>query len=374
MPRQSRSENVRTRTRIARGIYRDAYGLAATVKAGRLQREKRFPPDTSLKTLKAWQNETRVALRALAPTARRGTFAADARTYLAGVAAMDTFKEREQHIALWTAEFGPRVRYTIGTPEIDAVLSRWLTAGLAHSTVRNRRTALMHLWNRLDGPDAPNPVRRSLKPKDDEPEARGVSYDRIRAVLAALPDVGQGLRGRAREKGSKTAARLAVMAFTGLPQSLIKRLRPADIDWQAGTLYAPARRKGKGTRRKVLPLTADGLLALRRFAALECWGGFSNSSLWKTFQRACAAVGLTGIRPYDLRHSFATAMYALTGDAKATGELLMHNCRTTTDRYTEGAVSERLRLAVAGFDRMPAGSKTAGSDGWQAREKTKKTA
>jgi integrase len=194
---------------------------------------------------------------------------------------MTTIQERTQHIALWTAEFGPRARHTIGTAEIDAVLSRWLKAGLASSTVRHRRTALLHLWNRLDGAKAPNPVRRSIKPAEPEPEARGVSYDRIRAVLAALPDIGQGLKGRARERGSKTAARLAVMAYTGLPQSLIKRLTPADIDWQAGTLYASATHKGKGTRRKVLPLTIQTSAALRRFAALECWGGFSNSSLWK---------------------------------------------------------------------------------------------
>jgi hypothetical protein len=52
----------------------------------------------------------------------------------------------------------------------------------------------------------------------------------------------------------------------------------------------------------------------------------------------------------------------------------MHNRWTTTDRYTVGGVPERLQLAVAGFDRMPAGSKTAGSDGWQSKQKAKRTA
>src|SRR5262245_54996956 len=120
---------MRTRTRIAKGIYRDAYGLAATVKVGKFQREKRYPHDTLLKTIKDWQDETRVALRKLAPTVERGTFAADAARYLKAVAAMPTYKERAQHIALWVAEFGPRARYTIETPEIDAVLNRWLTEG-----------------------------------------------------------------------------------------------------------------------------------------------------------------------------------------------------------------------------------------------------
>jgi hypothetical protein len=90
-------------TTIDTGIYRDQWGLAATVKVGRLQREKRFPPETGLKTIKAWQDETRVALRKIAPSAERGTFAKDAERYLRAVASMPTVKEREKHIALWTA-------------------------------------------------------------------------------------------------------------------------------------------------------------------------------------------------------------------------------------------------------------------------------
>src|SRR5262245_57143025 len=282
----------RSRTKIDKAIYRDQWGIAATVKVGTLQREKRYPLDTHLRTIKNWQEETRVALRKIAPKVTRGTFAADAERYLKAVAAMPTYKEREKHIALWVGEFGARARYTIESADIDAVLSRWLNEDFAPSTVRNRRTALLHLWNRLDGPDAPNPVRRAIKPKDGEPEARALSYNDIRRVLAALPDVGQGLKGQARNAGSKTAARLAVIAYVGLPHSLLKRLQPEDVNWQAATLYAPARRKGKGTRRKELPLTADGLEALERFAALECWGSFSNSSLYKSFQRALVTVGL----------------------------------------------------------------------------------
>src|SRR5688500_18294193 len=135
----------RQRTRIGKGVYRDAWGIAATVKAGGAQREKRYLPDTPLKTIKAWQDETRVALRKLAPGGTRGTFAADAARYLQGVSSMPTIKERTAHVALWTAEFGPRARHTITTPEIDTVLSRWLSAGSSASTVRNRRTVLLHL-------------------------------------------------------------------------------------------------------------------------------------------------------------------------------------------------------------------------------------
>jgi hypothetical protein len=74
---------------------------------------------------------------------------------------MPTHNERVAHIELWKSEFGQRRRDTIETSGIDAVLNRWLAARLAASTVKHRRTALLHLWSRLDGKHAANPVRAS---------------------------------------------------------------------------------------------------------------------------------------------------------------------------------------------------------------------
>jgi hypothetical protein len=53
---------TRRRIRIAPGIYRDQYGLAATVKVGRVQREHRFPAEEALATIKAWQANVRAEL------------------------------------------------------------------------------------------------------------------------------------------------------------------------------------------------------------------------------------------------------------------------------------------------------------------------
>jgi integrase len=357
------------RTRIDKGIYRDQWGLAATVKVGTMQREKRYPADTSIKTIKAWQGDTRSALRKLSPGSARGTFDADAEKYLRAVSTMPTFKEREQHITLWTAEFGSRARHTIQTVDINIVLSRWLDAGLSPSAVRNRRTALLSLYSTLDAgvPGAINPVTLTLRPRLPEPTARALSYVTIARILAAMPDVGQGLAGQARDSASKTKARLAVIAYTGLPQALLKALRPEMIDWRGKAVTVPARRKGAGVARRTLPLTADGVTALEQFEALECWGSFSNSSMLKSFHRACVVAKVKPIpRVYDLRHSFATEMYTLTGDAKATADLLMHSASShMMDRYTLGGVAPRALVAVGAFNvargkrlAVPAGSTT----------------
>ena len=189
------------------------------------------PPTRKIKTIKNWQRETpRVALRKLRPKIGRGTFAGDVERYLAGRTQMPTYKERAAHLALWCAEFGPRNRHSIETVEIETVLSRWLEAGLQPSTVRNRRTALQALWTGLDGKAAPNPVREALMPVLAQPEARAIPYKTIAKILDAMPNVGQGRLGEAREDQSKTKARLAVIAYTGLPHALIKKLTPEAID------------------------------------------------------------------------------------------------------------------------------------------------
>ena len=172
-----------------------------------------------------------------------------------------------------------------------------------------------------------------------------------------MPETGQAVKGKARDAASKTKARLALMAYTGFAPATIMRLRPKDVRWDAGSVFVQGRRKGKGTKGQTIPLTSAGLEALRRFDELDCWGPFGTSSAWCSFQRPCGKLGLTGLRPYDLRHSFGTAVYAATGDLRATQQLLGHASRTTTDRYTLAAVPERLQLAVGQTEKLLKGEK-----------------
>jgi integrase len=113
--------------------------------------------------------------------------------------------------------------------------------------------------------------------------------------------------------------------------------------------------------------------ALREFDALDCWGRFSTSWMWKTFNRACVTAKVQGVRPYDLRHSFGTKVYATTGDPLAVQSLLLHSTQKMTARYTQGAMDHRLRLAVRSFGQAvrPA---NRGSKSWQSAEKVENTA
>ena len=75
------SSQARSRTRVAPGICKDRWGLAATVKVNGVQRELRFPPGTPLKAIRARRDELRASLRML-PRRARQTLASDADRYL----------------------------------------------------------------------------------------------------------------------------------------------------------------------------------------------------------------------------------------------------------------------------------------------------
>jgi integrase len=293
-----------------------------------------FPVTTPLDTIEAWRAQTK-AVRAVRPIGR-GSFSADIRDYLKRVSAMPTYGQRKQHLQLWLDALGAeRPRGLITAAEIDEVMQGWLNAGTAPATVRKRRTALLACWNRLDGKDRPNPVRGSHAPPEPRPHARGLGYDRIRQVLAVMP-------------ASKTRARLAVMAWTGLPPSILQAITPADVNLKAKTLRVRPRRKGAGSDARVLTLLPQAVAALREFDRLNAYGKFTSAPMGVSFHRACRKLDppLEDVKVYDLRHSFLTLLYRTTHDLATVARFGLHSSLSTTARYALGAVGDVDREAA----------------------------
>jgi integrase len=144
------------------------------------------------------------------------------------------------------------------------------------------------------------------------------------------------------------------MAWTGLSQKALAALQPSQIDLVAGTLLTTARRKGAGVAPALLPLLPQAVTALRAFAAANAWGPFSAASMRKSWLRAAAAAGLPpGTRPYDLRHSYGTAVFLASGSLEATGALLQHADARTTRRYALAAVHPVLTAALGRWPHTP---------------------
>ena len=244
--------------------------------------------------------------------------------------------------------------------------------GLAASTVNHRLRALANLWTVLDGGRrAPNPVREVPEAEEPDHAPRAVPVAIVERILAALPDRGQGIRGQSRDAISKTKARLRVMAWTGIPPGTLGELQAGDVDLEAGTYQPPRRRKGRGSASRRKPLTARGIEAFRQLAAAAAWGPFSPQSARSSFKRACAeaqkqlaaedvTVDLSTLRPYDLRHTFATEALAATGDLAQVGRLLGHQSSKTTARYAAAAIDAVLAAAVKRLDAALDGGRKSG--------------
>ena len=331
------------------GIRRDTSGrIHAYVRANGQLRFKRFPAGTSLDTVRRWRLDTRTGLELTkrAP----GTLAADIEPFLRQIADRPRLvTERRQQLEWWAARFGHLHRHAITSADVRVALAD-LRRTHAASTCNHYRQALFSLYRALDGPDTPNPVRQVPKFPLPEAEPRGLSYEMVSRILDAMSDQGEPIgNGQPRVAGSKAKARCRLMAFTGMRPSEIMRYQPKHWNRASHTLTVLT---GKGGRTRTIPLTTAGEEALRDLEVLGAIGRFSTSTVHRAFQLALAKLGIDGIRPYDLRHSYGTAMYQVTGETRIVKELLGHSTTTITERYTLGHVPAYMQAAAARFQEL----------------------
>lgn len=363
----------RQRPRLATGIYQDQYGISAIVTVGELRDEGRFPLGTGLDKIEAWRLKRRGELILQRGTVgKRGTLAGDIRAYLP---TLPPAAQKDYTILLnhWRdSPLGGKRRADITEPDIRQQLKAWTVQGAAASTRKHRLRVLRVLYRDLDGASAPNPTAGITVPQNRNPPPREIPVALVELLLANLPDCGRPVKGEKRSTVSETKIRLRVMAWTGLPQMQLERLRAQDVNFTAGKMRFHKRIKGLGMPGgNWVTLMPPAIDALRDYAAAKLWGqSFSRDSMGATWQRtikrtrgeleACAReTGDTapleefdraipdGCRPYDLRHSFLSEAYRHSGDLGAVAELGQHSDLRTTRRYIGGAVSERAEAAIA---------------------------
>lgn len=376
--------------RIAPGIHQYGERFRVRVKVGVAEHEKWFPAsddrDADLVTMERWQLHNRADLLGEQPVrASRDTLTADVPRFLATFPAdSPARRDYEKLLATWTnTPLALRPRSDIRRRDVLAQLSAWETDGYAPVTLNHRLRALRKLYDVLDSEDdeAINPCAKIKKRPEGEPEERGTTHDIIEGILACIPDIGYAAeRKQSRPTMNKSKARLRVMAWTGLPPALIRRIKPEHIHWQDKALDVTPRRKGKGVKARRLPLLDEAVEALRAFDAAGAYGSYSNAAPWTAWQRAKRryldqvresaapkavvdelARVLGPLRPYDLRHSFAAMVYEHSdGNQHAVKDLLMHGSLTTSDRYIKRAVEAVSRTALAAVTAaraVPAGAR-----------------
>lgn len=321
------------RKRIGKGIYRDTYGLSATVKVGTgadaRQREKRFPFDTPLKDIRTWQEAIRGELRAAhsrPASIARGTLEADAKVYLAQVKHLASYKSRVCEVDAWTALYGRLRRSQLTSEHVRKARAEWAADKYAVKTINNRVQTLRHLYRLLDGDAAVTPAD-GVKPLHVPASAKVlVSAQTFRTVAANLTD-------------AKTRARFMVIASTGVRPSELKRAERGDVDLGRRVWVV---RTGKGGSPRAFWLNDDMQAALTAFVAVEAWGAFDGSD----YAKALYAAGWPkDVRPYQARHSVALELGERGIDLADVSAVLGHTDIVTTRRHYAPVLSSRLKHA-----------------------------
>lgn len=366
------------RRRLAQGIYADDYGIEVVARVGSGTREVRqslyFPLGTRLDDLKAARFRLLGDLRDRpeARAALSGTLATEIAAFLAQAPKTRKYEDFGYLLAHWASSpLGEMPRLDISTSMLTQQLEHWRAAGVPPVTLNHRRRAIRAVYQHYRMGDEPLPTDAVPQYRTPQLEARGVPMPIIARILDAIPDHGRAERGQTRPGYSETKIRLRVMAWTGLPHIQLTRLPRTSVNFHDGRLFVPARKKGRGAAGLWVTLTPQAWDALRDYDAAKLWGRpFSRSSMRKTWGKAIARTlrtlseearqtGNTTLleafttsvppdcRPYDLRHSFLTEAYRVTGDFRAVAALAQHADLSTTKRYTEAGVAERVAEAVA---------------------------
>lgn len=312
------------RTRIAEGIYEDRHGLAACVKVGHIQREKRYPAGTPLRDIQQWRDSERVALRKqleIGPHDRRpasGTLQHDGDRFLARKKGRVAFKADRAHLRAWYPALGQTPRRLITRATLEPIIQGMLLANVAPRTIRHRCRVLRELWRAVGGPKASSPTDGLSLP-------RIVDSAPVPVPLKTIRDVAKRLT----EKGDpKDAARFAVLATTGQRPAQVMRAKPADVDLVRGIWFV---RPAKDGTPVPLPMNDEMRAAWKAFKKADAWGAYDTGE----FAERLRDYGWPkGIRPYQLRHTFAIDHLLHGADLGDVQGLLGHKqIQTTRTHY-----------------------------------------
>lgn len=346
----------RHRVRIAKGVYRDQHGLAATVKVGRVQRERRFPLDAPLDELKEWQATVRADLWKQErnrpaplpdePPAARGTLAVDIDRYVKLLAGRPSEGSERAHLRAWVPLYGTRRRAYLRPEDVSAAIKQWQTEGIAAQTIIHRCRVLRQLYHALDGKTARTPVDGVPRPPKPDPKPIALPVALITKALLALEALDPVM-----------AARFRVLATTGQRPAQVMRATPVHVDLKRRIWLVPTAKKN---RAREIHLNAEMLWAWKTFLACDAWGPYDTSRMARLLRRCGWPAD---VRPYNARHSFAVDALARGVDLGDLQGLLGHTEIDTTRRYYAPILQERLKAASVKMQGrfLPAKSERAAS-------------
>ncbi len=185
-----------------------------------------------------------------------------------------------------------------------------------------------------------NPAQNIASPKVGRALPRPISISQVRRLLDEPAK-------QSKSEAKRDTAILQLLYASGMRVSELVSLNLNDVDLVGGFV----RCFGKGYKERIIPIAPraaqavdDYLKKLRPHLIhspdepalfLNARGErLTRQGLWQILKEYAKSVGLEGITPHTLRHSFATHMLSGGADLRSVQELLGHANISTTQVYT----------------------------------------
>ena len=221
-------------------------------------------------------------------------------------------------------------------------LRKWIASlsreGLAPTSVARAVSTARGFYKFLmvDGHIKHNPAEDLDTPQRFNYLPKFLTEDEINKLLSA-PDVST-------EEGIRDRAILELMYATGLRVSELVNLKNADVDLLTGLIVC----HGKGSKERRVPLGKSAIHWLQQYSAVKASYGKETSRFvflhrgkqldrhltWAMIKGRAEQVGIKGVSPHTLRHSFATHLLQHGADSRSVQALLGHSDISTTQIYT----------------------------------------
>ena len=250
------------------------------------------------------------------------------------------------HLRLFADIYGQRKAHCLTLEDVGAFLTLQQQRGVSKSTACRRMgivRAAYH-WAARWGLLPTNPLAglQLASPAPQTPDPPTAREARMLYATAA-PHV-----QRVIALGMATGARIG-------PSELF-RLRWTDIDTRGAVLRMPNAAKGARAEAREVPLRQDVLRLLRRWeaedAALGCpwvihYRGRPVRSISRAWRNTLRRAGIERrIRPYDLRHAFASRALDHDADLKCVAEVMGHSDEKMIVRFYRHTSAKARRKAV----------------------------
>lgn len=234
-----------------------------------------------------------------------------------------SIKKRGLCLHSFTRWLGEKSLLEVERKDIEEFLdSRDICAGTRYGLLSHIHC--FYQWAIIEDLTDQDPTRRVAKPRIRRHLPRPAHSDELSEALKIADPVFR--------------CWLVLAAYQGLRVQEIAGLERADIADSEGLLRVV---HGKGDKQRVLPLHPDVLSALRALPMpksgrifLRPQGGvYTPAALSQAFNRALRDHGVDATA-HQLRHWFATNLYAATQDLRITQEMMGHSSPSTTAVYT----------------------------------------